>query len=85
MKIVVGNLVFAALVLGIYFTGFIDRQEFLRSVAFVLFAFVAGTLLGYWLSRPTSPPPPTVRTTRYRRPRVTRPALTSTPFDHIVE
>lgn len=85
MKIVIGNLVFAAIVLGMYFTGFVERQEFLRSVVFILLAFVAGTLLGYWLSRPASPVPPTVRTTRYRRSRGARPALTPSPFDRIVE
>ena len=84
MKIVVGNLVFGALVLGVYFFGLGGRQDFLRSVILVLCAFVAGTVVGYWLSRPAPAPPAPRRSPAVRR-RVGRAALTPSPFDRIVE
>jgi hypothetical protein len=82
MKIVIGNVVFAALVLGIFFLGLGGRQDFLRSVILVLCAFVAGTIVGFWLSRPVAAGPPPRRPVRRR---VGRTALTPSPFDRIVE
>ena len=83
MKIVIGNIVFAGIVLALYYSGVGGRQDFLRSVVFVLLSFLAGTIVGYWLSRQPAPVPRPPR--RVVRQRTARAALAPSPFDHIVE
>lgn len=62
IKLIIGNLLFAAMIWGYYLYVDGNRDQFLHGALLIAIAFISGTLVGAWLGRASARPKPTKKT-----------------------